>query len=266
MKISVLTPTYNRSHTLQRLYNSICQQTIQDNNIYEWIVVDDGSSDNTKSLIQYFIAENKIKIKYYYQDNSGKPSAINLGVLNSSGDYIFIVDSDDKLTEDAIATLINADLLVSSYLKNTFSGFCFRKASLDGSILGREIIGNEECQPMTATECGNYFMADLAYVFKRAYLCDNEFPKFSDEKFVPELYIWNKITDIKPIFAFPNKVIYLCEYMEDGLSNNFKLELKNNPKGFGLFYKDQIKREKKIISKFKNIIRWLQCVAYSLLK
>ncbi len=266
MMLSIVTPTYNRMQTLQRLYDSICQQNVQDNNVYEWIVVDDGSSDNTKLLIQNFIDEDKIKIKYCYQENAGKPSAINTGVLISSGNYIFIVDSDDLLTEDAIATLLNADLIAANGSSNVYSGFCFRKANLDGSILGREVIGGEECLPMTATECSNHFMADLAYIFKRDFLCGNKFPKFNNETFVPELYIWNKITDIAPILVYPKKIIYLCEYMEDGLSHNFSSELKKNPKGFGLFYKDQIKREKKIIEKFKKTIRWLQCVSYSTFK
>lgn len=265
MKFSILTPTYNRAYTLQRLYDSICNQSIKNKkDLYEWIVVDDGSFDGTEKLVQSFIAEGKIKIKYFFQDNSGKPTAINNGVVNSSGEYIFIVDSDDVLAEDAISTLIDVDILASNDFNDKLSGFCFRKADLKGGVLGREVMGGDDYKLMTATECGNFFLADLAYVFKRAYLYDNKFPKFSSEKFVPELYVWNKITDIKPVLVFPKKVIYLCEYMNDGLSKNFTLELKNNPQGFGLFYKDQIKREKSFVAKLKKMIRWSQCQIYLL--
>ncbi|MGL4335245.1 MAG: glycosyltransferase family 2 protein, partial [Turicibacter sp.] len=111
MIVSILTPTYNRAYTLQRLYDSICQQSTKNDGNYEWIIVDDGSIDDTKQLIKKFIDENNISIKYLYQENAGKPSAINLGVDNSTATYIFIVDSDDMLTNDAIDTIIYADMI-----------------------------------------------------------------------------------------------------------------------------------------------------------
>jgi len=266
MKVSILTPTYNRAHTLQRLYDSICQQSIQGHELYEWIVVDDGSSDNTIDVINKFIIEGIINIRYLYQENAGKPSAINTGVLHSKGRYIFIVDSDDVITNDAIATIGEVDIVSSAHFNKVISGFCFRKSDLDGNMLGCKYDNGRDYILMNATECGSYFSADLAYIFKREFLLENPFPKFGNEKFVPELFIWNKITDIKPVLAFPKKSIYLVEYLEDGLSNNFKSEIKKSPRGFALFYKDQIKREKRKIVKIKKIARWLQCISYSLLK
>ena len=97
--LSIFTPSYNRAYILPILYKSLVGQT--DNN-FEWVIVDDGSSDNTEELVNEWIAENKIHIVYYKQENQGKHIAINSGVKRASGELFFIVDSDDSLTPDAV--------------------------------------------------------------------------------------------------------------------------------------------------------------------
>lgn len=256
-----MTPTYNRAHTLQRLYDSLCTQAIENKSLYEWVVVDDGSIDDTKKLIHNFATENRINIRYICQSNSGKPSAINSGVLISSGEYIFIVDSDDLLTRDAIMQIVEADRSISVDVRNSISGFCFGKGDLNGINLS-SVVSISKGSLMTATECSNLFNVDLAYVFKKELLKKNPFPHFLNEKFIPELFIWNKITDVKPVLVLQDKVIYLCEYLDDGLSRNFKSQLKMNPRGFALFYSDQISRESKFLIKLKRLVRLFQCYFY----
>ena len=99
MLITVLTPTYNRAKLLERLYQSLCQQTYQD---FEWIVVNDGSKDHTNEVVQSFVAEKKINIIYIKQENGGKHRAVNSGVKVAKGELIFIADSDDWLPFNAI--------------------------------------------------------------------------------------------------------------------------------------------------------------------
>ncbi|MFM5179519.1 glycosyltransferase family 2 protein [Aeromonas veronii] len=260
-----MTPTYNRYHTLQRLYDSLCRQVVVNKSSYEWVVVDDGSIDDTKELIYKFSAEDKINIKYIYQNNAGKPSAINSGVSIASGEYVFIVDSDDLLTQNALEQFFEVEYSISDELRNNISGFCFGKGDLDGFNLSRVVV-TPNSSLMTATECGDLYKSDLAYVFKKEYLERNVFPSYIREKFIPELFIWNKITDEKPVLVLQDKVIYLCEYLEDGLSRNFKSQLKANPRGFALFYRDQIYREKKLSIKIKRLIRLLQCYVYFIKK
>lgn len=261
--ITILTPTYNRGYTLQRLFDSLI---IQEDLSFEWLIIDDGSTDNTKGLVKSFDEKNLIKIRYFYQENMGKPSAINLGVENSSTDYIFIVDSDDLITSDCIKTLL-IEIKKHSNSNNKFSGLCFRKGNLDGSVLGPRIVDvNLNSKLYNSTSIQNLLKVDMAYCFKKEYMQKNSFPRIDDEKFVPELYIWNKITDLDLVYTYMNKVIYLCEYMPDGLSANFKSQLKNNPKGFLLYYRDQFKREKIISNKAKMAVRLLQCHAYRVLR
>jgi glycosyltransferase involved in cell wall biosynthesis len=102
MLITVFTPTYNRAKLLKRLYDSLCVQTFTD---IEWLIIDDGSVDNTEKIVNGFIAENKIGIRYIKQRNGGKHRAINHGVREAKGELFFIVDSDDWLPEDSLETI-----------------------------------------------------------------------------------------------------------------------------------------------------------------
>ena len=111
MKISILTATYNRGEMLKRLYKSIKENAQKDVKI-EWIIIDDGSTDKTKEIVNNFTEEKNLEIKYEYQQNSGKMSAINKGVEIATGDLIMDCDSDDYLENNAISKIKeNADML-----------------------------------------------------------------------------------------------------------------------------------------------------------
>lgn len=99
MIVTILTPSYNRAHTLNRLYESLEKQSKKD---FEWLIVDDGSTDGTRDLVDKIKKDATITIKYIYKNNGGKHTAINEGVKIIETPLTFIVDSDDYLTEDAI--------------------------------------------------------------------------------------------------------------------------------------------------------------------
>ncbi len=261
--ISILTPTYNRAFTLKRLFESLLAQIDKD---FEWIIVDDGSTDNTKDLIELFKSDAEIPIHYFYKENNGKPSALNYGATKCNGDYIFIVDSDDALTNDAILS-INQSLVQASKEGNPITGVGFRKSYFSGKVIGQIFDGHSErIKYLNSSEAANILRGDLVYCFNKKSFIANPFPSFPNEKFVPELYIWNRITDEGKIRFDIFKSIYLCEYLEDGLSRNFYSLLKSSPKGFKLFYLDQFKREKHFIKKIKMLLRYLQCCLYERLK
>jgi len=251
--ITILTPSYNRAYTLRRLYDSLCRQ---DNHDFEWVVVDDGSADETSSLVQEFITSHKFKINYLYQENSGKHIAINTGLKFACGDWIFIVDSDDALTSDALSVVASNIEYMS---ENNPVGLCFRKANFDGSIIGEKIKFKTDVACLSPALAGRRLKGDLAYIFRKDVMQQNLFPVVQDEFFFPELYIWNKIGDMGKIYFWVNKFIYLCEYLPDGYSRNFAQCLKKNPKSFLIFYKAQFFRESNIFDKLKCLIRSIQC-------
>ncbi|HID9301742.1 TPA: glycosyltransferase family 2 protein [Enterobacter chengduensis] len=262
--ISILTPTYNRAYTLKRLYISLLNQVTKD---FEWIVIDDGSEDDTQALIESFQQENIINIFYHKQLNLGKPQAINTGVKLCNSEYVFIVDSDDALTTDAITSITDSLQQVETENK-AISGVAFRRAYFNGDVIGDNLdsaVTTDVCY-LRATEAGHLFAGDLAYCFKREMLLKFPFPSYENEKFVPELFIWNKITDCALIKYHKVKAIYLSEYLDDGLSKNFSAQLKANPKGFGLYYLDQLKREVSFFKKAKMLMRYIQCRLYEIKK
>ena len=104
MKVTILTPTFNRKDNLIKLYNSLLEQK---NNNFEWVIVDDGSTDGTEMKVKEFIKENKIKIIYYMKENGGKHTALNFGISKIDTDLTFIVDSDDWLKDNAIDEILS---------------------------------------------------------------------------------------------------------------------------------------------------------------
>lgn len=256
--ITIFTPTYNRKSTLNRLYVSLCNQS---NKNFEWLMVDDGSQDETKKWVKSIEKNAPFKIKYIYQKNSGKHVAINTGVSHSDNNWFLILDSDDVLTSDAVSTML-ADI---EYYNNHINlvSFCYRKGYLNGEVVGLDLASSPELLISNPTNAGKLFIGDLVYLFKTDALAKFPFPVIENESFVPELYIWNKVSDLGDIYFFGKKIIYLCEYLPDGYSFNFKKNLKENPVGFSIHYFSQISREKSLKGKLKNIIRYCQCRIYS---
>lgn len=253
--ITILTPTYNRAHTLPALFESLKIQSVP----FEWIIIDDGSSDETADIVNSFKSTAIFSIIYTFQPNGGKHSALNRGNKIAKGEWIFIVDSDDTLTTDALSLV--SDILSSP--AQDVLGFAFRRMYSDGTIIGKKIDSQTSVE-LTPTQASSLFSGDLAYIFRSEALRNNPFPIIENEIFVPELYIWNKISDSGKIIYFPSKAIYITEYLDDGYSKNFKRNLKRNPKGFALFYKDQFFREISLVKKLKTAIRYFQCLVYGL--
>ena len=255
--LTVLTPTYNRRHTLPRLYESLQAQS---NRNFEWLIVDDGSTDDTAEWVDDYAQEAEFPVRMIHQDNGGKHVALNTGVAAAHGDWIFIVDSDDLLTTDAIEVAV--DTLRTIMDSQHVAGICFRRADLDGRLLGRE--WGDAAVPLvsTPTQVGRRVEGDLAYIFHRDTMAQLPFPVIHGEKFVPELYIWNKISDQGQIWFYLDRVIYLCEYLDDGYTRNFAAHLQRSPRGFLLFYAAQIRREPQLVGKIKAIVRSAQCLVY----
>lgn len=256
--ITVLTPTYNREATLPRLYESLCAQTCKD---FEWLIVDDGSQDETQRLLLEYSDTAPFKVHVFYQPNGGKHVALNLGVRKADTPWIFIVDSDDSLVPNAVECVIDAVVALG---EANVVGLCYRKAYFDMRVVGRNVENSESPIIMSPTEAGHFFKGDLAYIFKTEAMLKHSFPVVPEERFVPELYIWNKIGDEGDVYCFGGTTLYLCDYLEDGYSKNFSSNLRRNPKGFLTFYWAQIFRENDLRYKLKFLLRSIQCYLYTL--
>ena len=134
--ITVFTPTFNREGYLTKLYNSLLNQKF---NNFEWVIVDDGSTDGTKLIVGEFIKENKININYIYQKNEGKHIAFNNGVKNAQYELFMCIDSDDYMTDDAVEKIVN---FWNKNRKRGLAGFVALDAYQNGEVIGTRLPEN----------------------------------------------------------------------------------------------------------------------------
>lgn len=260
MFITIFTPTYNRAYCLQNLYESLCRQSSKN---FEWLVLDDGSTDHTEDLVKRWEKENKITICYIKQINSGKHSAINRGVGLSKSDLFFIVDSDDYLTDDAVS-LINEYYLK---LPDNIAGLCFRRCTQKShKVIGAKFPEQQFYASPQEILFQYKINGDMAEIFKTDILKKYPFPIFERENFVPESLVWNRIGDDYKLL-YIDRPIYLCEYINDGLSQNFSSNLKKNPLGFRVYYYETMRRRNiPLIARIKFGLRVIQCTFYNMVK
>ncbi|HFP6816260.1 glycosyltransferase family 2 protein [Enterococcus faecium] len=238
--ISIITATYNRAHTLPFLYDSLNRQTSK---LFEWIIIDDGSQDSTRDLIESFTSiNNEFSIKYEYKKNGGKHTAINMGVKIAKGEYIFIVDSDDQLTPDAIETIENwIDTLQNSSKIVAVAG---TRGNFNGKRIGDypKKYHNSYIDVKNTERRKYKLLGDKAEVYRTEILRKYPFPVFSEEKFLTESSVWDEIAYQGYYVRWYDKVIYLCEYLEHGLTKcgGDKRDL-TNFEGFTYSTKQRIK-------------------------
>lgn len=230
--VTVCTPTYNRAHTLPKLYESLKKQT---NNDFEWLIVDDGSIDETEKLVSSWInEETSIKIRYIRKSNGGKHTAVNCGVKNAAGNFFFIVDSDDYLKENAVEK-IESDF--EKLPNGKYAGLGYNKVFEDSKLVGKTFQGDFiDATSLQRPKFGIF--GDKAEVFFTEVLRKYPFPVFEGEHFLTEAIVWNRIANDGYLIRWINQGIYVCEYRDDGLSMNAS-GLKNF-KGYTQFIKELI--------------------------
>lgn len=238
MRITVFTPTYNRAYIIDELYNSLKKQTFID---FEWLIIDDGSTDCTYEKVKNWSADNtKFPIRYYKFENSGKQKEINRALDLARGELFFTVDSDDLLTADALDKINQWEKTIPQCEK--FCGF----AGSDGDMTGKAInpIFSEEYVDATFfnryAETGMFIGHDRPWVFYTDVHRQYRYPEFEGEKFIAEAVVWNRMAkDGYQIRCF-NDVIYLPEHQEDGYTKKISQILIQSPKGYGLWKAEQM--------------------------
>jgi len=239
MLITVFSPTYNRAHLMPRLYDSLCKQTYLD---FEWVIVDDGSKDNTEEVTERFIKEKKIRIRYFKQENGGKHRAINRGVKEAKGELFLILDSDDTLLPNSLE-------MINKYYQqikddDSYAGVCGYMAHHDGTIIGN---GNNDAILNTTSIDLRYkynVKGDMCEVFKTSVMRLFPFPEIEKERFCPEILIWNRIATKYKIRVF-HEVIYFRDYLEGGLTDKIIKIRMNSPIASMMTYAE--------MTKYKNV-------------
>lgn len=250
--LTVFTPTYNRAYSLPRLYESLKEQTFAD---FEWLIVDDGSTDDTEVVVEKWINEVSF-IRYYRQERGGKHRAINRGVKQARGDLFFIVDSDDYLPKDSLQLTYDFYLQVKD--DNRYAGVLGMKCYPNGKKVGGEVTFDVLDTDNVSFREKYKVKGDVADVFKTAVLREYPFPEFPGELFLTEDVVWDRIAR-KYRIRFFNRNIYTCEYLSDGLSLNLTHHHRNSPLGTMLYYGTSLRDSRFGVARhIKDAIRYWQ--------
>ena len=249
-KITVFTPTFNRGYLMNKLFHSLNSQT---NKHFEWLIVDDGSIDQTGELVETFKEQADFEIRYFYQQNGGKHRAINHGLDLARGELFFIVDSDDSLTEDAIEKIFNNYSGIA--FDNSFAGIAFNKGFSKKRIVGETFEG-------TYIDCDNLhrgkhnILGDKAEVYRTDILKSIKFPVVDGENFMSEVVLWNEVARRGYKLRWFNDIIYFCDYLEDGLTKNSEKILFNNPVAHQMMTKELLQIDFTLKRKFGMIYNY----------
>lgn len=252
--LTIFTPTYNRAYILDKLYLSLCIQTNKD---FEWLIIDDGSTDNTKEKIQKWISEKKIQIRYVYQKNAGKSAAHNRALELTKTELFVCVDSDDQLHENAVAVVLEEWDKLRKQSKQEVGGMVAFREMSDGTPI-TQYQENLDCKVGKLKEFYDrkIISGDTMLIFDVSKVGSLRFPAFEGEKFVPEAYLYDQFDQISSFLIVP-QYIYICEYLEDGYTQNMARLIAKNPNGYLAYIEQRIKYDNDIKNVICDTIRYI---------
>lgn len=251
MRLTIFTPTYNRRQLLKRTYESLKRQSVKD---FEWLIVDDGSTDNTKEQVEKWIREGKLTIRYHYRQNGGKMRAHNFGAKIASAPLFLCLDSDDYLTDTAVEDMLSAyenaggsygtsDEEVLEMIEGDDSdgkilgGVVAHKGKSDIELLGSSQFPNVERSSLYNLYL-NGFAGETTLMYETRFFRCFPFPEIEGEKYVPEDYIYDKIDSVCELVVLP-KIITVCEIVNEGYTDSVLKLKKNNPIAWYLYYEQR---------------------------
>ncbi len=263
--LTVFTPTYNRIKTLARTYESLKSQTCKD---FIWLIIDDGSTDDTKDVVNSWQSfDNGFKIEYIYKENGGMHTAHNVAYENITTELNVCIDSDDTMPADAVEKI---NEIWNSIKEKDYAGII----GLDADMNTKKIIGTDFSENLIETTLGDYYCSggsgDKKLVYRTCIINSvPPYPVFDGEKYVGLKYKYTLIDQRYKLYP-TNTVLCNVEYQDDGSSKNMWRQYINNPNGFAflrkteMVYSPSLKRRiiecihycsSSIIAKNKNYIK-----------
>ncbi|PLB18403.1 glycosyltransferase family 2 protein [Mariniflexile rhizosphaerae] len=256
--ITVFTPTYNRAYCLNQVYQSLISQSNQD---FIWLIIDDGSTDNTKELVNSWILENKIEIQYHYQENQGMHGGHNAAYRLIETKLNVCIDSDDYMPIDAVEKI----LLHWENIKNKaeYAGLVGLDIDKDENIIGTKI--PQHIKSTTLYELYNKYgvKGDKKLVYRTEVVKKYPpYPIFKNERFVPLGYLYQLIDQDYKLYPV-NEAFCIVEYMQDGSSMNILKQYRRHPQGFAFSRKSRMQLAKNFKDQFKNAIHYVSSALFT---
>ena len=249
--LTVFTPAYNRDYSIHLCYESLCKQTCKD---FLWLVVDDGSTDNTAELIKAWQKkDNGFEIRYVYKENGGMHTAHNTAYENIDTELNVCIDSDDYMPDDAVEKIINC---WKEKGNKEVAGIIALDATVDGKIIGTELPGDRE-RISTAEFYRQGGKGDKKFIYRTDIITKYPpYPVFEGEKYVSLGYKYNLCAQEYEMIIL-NETVCIVEYQLDGSSTNMFRQYLRNPKGFAFIRKQQMKLAKSFPEKFRACVHYV---------
>ena len=246
MKLSILTATYNRANYLKKLYESIIDNLIDEMDI-EWLIMDDGSSDNTDEIIEHLMQSAKtsssiehFEIKYFKQQNQGKMSAINNLIQYVTGELVMDCDSDDYFVDDSFKKIYDKkDILLSD---DDLYGLIFLKNEKSNKLSGNKFEKENEKTTMFDMYFKNGITGEKIIVFRTDVRKKYKHELVDNEKFITEARMYHKMDESYKVKCF-NEVLIQGEYLETGYTHNIIETFKKSPKGYFEYFKEILEKD-----------------------
>lgn len=262
--LTIFTPTYNRAYTLHKCYESLKRQT---NKNFKWLVIDDGSTDNTKELILNWQKESDFEIKYIYKKNGGMHTAHNTAYENIDTEINVCIDSDDYMPDDAVEKILKA---WEENKADDIAGIAGLDSYKSGEIIGTKF--PKSLKKSTLFDLYNKYKVkgDKKLVYRTELTKKYKYPEFKDEKYVGLAYKYHKIDENYKLTLI-NEVFCIVEYMDDGSSKNMLQQYRKNPKGFTFYRIENMKNPNANFKfRFRQAIHYvsssIMCRNYSYIK
>ncbi len=255
--LTVFTPTYNRAYILPQLYQSLIKQT---NPNFIWLIVDDGSSDETKTLVKKWIKEGILHITYIYQENQGMHGGHNTAYKNIDTELNVCIDSDDFMPDDAVETILN---FWKKNKSDKVAGIVGLDVDKTGQVIGTKM--PEQIKTSTLTDLYHKYgvKGDKKLVLRTEVVKKYPpYPLFEGERFVPLGYLYSLIDQNYELLIL-NKPLCVVEYMDDGSTRNIFKQYRNNPKGFAFSRIQRMKSPYNTKDLIKNTIHYISHSLFS---
>lgn len=262
MNVTIHTATYNRAYILGQAYESLKKQTCKD---FEWIITDDGSTDETEKLVNQWMGEyNGFEIIYNKLEHVGIPRALNSGVNKATTEWFMMLDSDDYFLPEAVERVTGWIHEIAD--DESFVGIGFAKCYPDGKYMkNQEPLVDHETGYIDATniERKKYNLdMEMAEVTRVSLLKQYPFRCWETEKYAPEQLNYNAIALLGYKYRWHKEKLCVCEYLSDGQTRDNKI-VKNNPMGFAMMYNQNLLIHNGFLNKFRDAMQMTALCLYS---
>lgn len=258
--LTIHTATYNRAYILPKAYDSLCKQT---NKNFEWVITDDGSTDNTKELVTQWIKEADFPIIYNPLQHVGIPRALNSGVSKASTAWFMMLDSDDFILPQTVEKACKWLKEIES--DKRFAGIGFARCYPNGNYMKDQtpIMINGEYTDCTHLERKNYALnMDMCEIHRTLLFKQFPFQYWPTEKYAPEQLNFYEIALAGYKLRWRAEKLYICEYLPDGQTKDDRL-VKNNPMGFAMMYNQLLLTDKGFRNRCRNAMRMTALSLYA---